>query len=222
LLPLAKRGERSPDVITAYGLAAMRMAVLPDRIPPAKRPLVDLAGEAAWAVCSSHAEDAAGLYKQLVTAYPGEPGVHYAYAVYLLDKDPAGALAEFQKELEISPRHAYARFQIAFLDLKRGEPAAALQQAREALAIEPANFLGHNAIGRALLDLGKIDEALPELEQAVKLAPDVPQTHLFLEKGYRLAGRTADARREHAEFSRLLLLENPLISPLATPMVDQR
>ncbi len=67
--------------------------------------------------------------------------------------------------------------------------------------------------GNALLALGQIEKAIPELEAASKLQPGNSQLHFYLQKAYRLAGRQADAAREGAEFLRLKAQEDPLSVP---------
>ncbi len=66
-------------------------------MPPKRRAVVDLAGKAAWAFATQHPDAAAAGYKQLLAQYPTEPGVHYAYGLYLMETDSEAALVEFQK-----------------------------------------------------------------------------------------------------------------------------
>ncbi len=217
LVAVARNGVKSAAITSVYGLGALRMPLLPPEVPAAKLPVVNLAGEAAWALGAQQPEETKRLFEELAARYPNEPGVHYAYGFYLLAVDPVAALAEFAKELEHSPSHVYARLQIVFLELKRGNADAALQRAQEAVRLAPANFMAQNAAGRAWLAMGNTGEALNALQKAVKLAPDVAQTHFYLEQVYRLVGRLEDARRAHAEFARLLLAQDPLSSPHAAP-----
>jgi Flp pilus assembly protein TadD len=51
-------------------------------------------------------------------------------------------------------------------------------------------------LGRALLAADRAADAIPPLEQAVKLQPANPATHFHLATAYRRAGRRADADRE--------------------------
>ena len=48
-----------------------------------------------------------------------------------------------------------------------------------------------------------MEGAIAQLEAGVKLAPDSPPLRFTLASAYRRAGRTADAAREQAEFTRL-------------------
>ena len=54
-----------------------------------------------------------------------------------------------------------------------------------------------------LLELGKIDEAIKELEFGVKLAPESPEMRFALAKAYARAGRKEDAAKERAMFMQL-------------------
>lgn len=203
LRPLAMSGDKSPAVVEAFGVAALTLPWLPADVPAAKRPLVDLAGRATWALYAQQWNDAEPLFQQLGEHYPKEPGVHYLRGIYYVDRDMDTALKEFTAELGVSPSHALARVQIAILHLRMGKPDAALDPAREAVRLAPKNLLCHLALGRTLLALEKIPPAIAEFEAALQLDSAYPHTHFYLAQAYRQAGREADARREQAEFARL-------------------
>jgi cytochrome c-type biogenesis protein CcmH/NrfG len=61
----------------------------------------------------------------------------------------------------------------------------------------------HELLGRALLELGKIEPAVQELETASKLAPNYPGVHFSLARAYAKAKRPTDAQRERAIFAQL-------------------
>ena len=48
---------------------------------------------------------------------------------------------------------------------------------------------------------------MSELKTAVRLEPDSPSVHYTLARAYQRAGRTAEAERERATFSRLERLQ---------------
>src|SRR6202035_4146252 len=99
LQPLAKHQENSALVVQAVGLCALAIATEPSKLPESRRKVVDMAGKAMWAATSQLPKDAEEGFRQLLAAYPNEPGVHYAFGLYLMDTDQHAALAEFQKEL---------------------------------------------------------------------------------------------------------------------------
>ena len=87
LQPLAKNQENSPAVVEAVGLCALAVATDPAKLPESRRKVVDMAGKAMWAATSQRPKDAEEGFAALLAAYPKEPGVHYAFGLYLLDTD---------------------------------------------------------------------------------------------------------------------------------------
>lgn len=213
LQPLARIGDDSPATIEALGVSALGLPEVPPEIPADQKGLVQLAGRAAWALSAQHAEQTGTLFQELVARYPKEPGVHYFHGLYLMESDPGAALTEFRREIQIRPSHVPAHLQAAILEIKAGSPKTAVELARDAIKLQPSNGYCHMTLGRAYLSLGEIDKATAALEAAVKLAPQNPQPHFYLEQAYRQAGRTADAQREKAEFSRLKAKQDPLVLP---------
>ena len=61
----------------------------------------------------------------------------------------------------------------------------------------------HVGAGKALLQLKRYDEAVAQMEQAIRIAPDQAQPHFHLSQAYRGVGRNEDAARESQVFSRL-------------------
>jgi Tfp pilus assembly protein PilF len=139
----------------------------------------------------------------MVAAFPNEPNVHYARGVLRTTESPDGALEDFRRELEISPKHVPARLQIVFELVKRGEAAAAKATAEEAVSLDPQHFAPHLALGQVWLETGETAKAIAEFERGVALAPSSPQAHFLLARGYSRAGRTADAERERQIFQKL-------------------
>ena len=203
LTEFAGDGTDTPQVLEAFGLTVLRMPVLPSELSEGARELVQLAGRAGYAMAARHVEAARTALDELVTRYPETPNVHYARAVFFLTEDPARALDEFRRELEISPSHVPSRLQMAFEYLKRGEAAQALPVAVEAAKLAPEHFATRLALGQVLLEMNEIPRAIPELEAAARLAPGSPQAHFMLARAYTRAGRKVDAARARAEFTRL-------------------
>ena len=203
LQAVTKREVNASLTRKAFGLEALGMALLPPEIPRAKQEEVDLAGDATEELYSAHPEAAQASFETLVAKYGNEPGVHYAYSIFLKLRDPDRSMAELRKELQINPSHVFATVELASLELKAGHTDTARQLAKRAVQIEPANPLCLAVLGRTLLKLGQFPSAVHELERAVALAPGDPQMHFYLEQAYYRAGRTGDAQKEKAEFARL-------------------
>ncbi len=85
--------------------------------------------------------------------------------------------------------------------LKIGRPQEALEHYQaivaQPLGDEPAFLIGE---ARALLDLGRADEAVATLEEVKRRAPDLhsPEGHLLYARALERAGRTDDALQAYA------------------------
>ncbi|HLZ49311.1 MAG TPA: tetratricopeptide repeat protein [Candidatus Acidoferrum sp.] len=194
------------DLLEAFGIAALHLAKNPADLPAAKITLVRRAGRAQAYIALQDLVTAKIEFQQLVALYPSEPGVHYMFGVFLLKEDPARAVDEFKREIEISPSQNAARIQLAFELLRTADYDQGLKYAREAKALAPQNFAAHVACGRLWLALGKTDRALQELRLGVKLAPGSPDAHFALSRALSEAGLEKDAAHERAEFERLKAL----------------
>jgi tetratricopeptide (TPR) repeat protein len=199
----ALEGTDNPRIIEAMGIATMRMAMLPEEVPPDRREMVLMAGRGSYMMATRQTAGAAKAFEALVARYPETPNVHYAYGVYLLIEQPAQAIEEFKKELAIQPNDAESLMQIAYEYLKESNGAEALPWAQKAVDAAPNNFASHRALGEAMVETGDTAGGITHLELAAKLAPDSPSTHFALAKAYQRVGRTADASRERDEFTRL-------------------
>ncbi len=206
---LAAEGVEDPDTQAASGIAALRRTWLPAEVPASQRPLVAQVGRAVFDTGARRPAQAKKDFDELVTGYPDAPEIHYLFGGFLLLSDADGAIREFRRELEISPKHVPARLQLAFEYLKRGAAPDALPYAEEAVRLEPESFVAHNALGRVLVEAGELKRGIPELETACKLSPESPENHVVLASAYTKAGRKNDAARERAEFLRLKKQREP-------------
>jgi Flp pilus assembly protein TadD len=76
-----------------------------------------------------------------------------------------------------------------------------VEEGRHMIALDPAHFLGHWALGVGLVEVGASSDAVESLKKAHDLSGGVPITLGFLAYGCGRAGRSDDARRllERAE-----------------------
>ena len=203
LMHFAVQGKDDPLTIEATGLAALRKPLLPIEMPPQDRQLVVDAGHAAADAGARRAAKADQEMKELAAHYPNTPNVHYIFGSYLLLSDPGAAIEEFDRELDINPHHVPAMVSVALEYLKDGHADKGLPYAKRAAEASPDSFAAHTTYGRLLVENGKLDEGIRELETARKQAPGSPQTRIALATAYAKAGRTADAARERQEFLKL-------------------
>lgn len=218
----AKRYGISSPLVEAIGLASLRMKNLPEDYPPERREMVWLAGQAS-AYGSLHDFDRAHEFAgRLVAHYGNEPNVHYLHGmIYSFEQRTGEAAEEFRQELTVSPDHAAAMIQLAFVDLLEYRLQDAALMAKRAVALEPRNPLAHYALGRVLLSTKDFQGSAHELETAKQLAPSSAQVRFQLATAYRRLGRKADAERESAAFEALKdkheILAVPEDKPMETP-----
>ncbi len=205
-------GDDNLRVIEAMGVATLRMPMLPIELPPDRREMVLMAGRASYQMAMRDKVGAEAAFKALATRYPETPNVHYAYGVFLLLEQPDAAIAELQRELDIQPGHAWSFMQLAYEYLKRGEPAAALPFAKQAVEAAPKAFQARKALGQALLETGDVETAIKELQTGIDLAPQSPGLHFTLARAFQRAGKLEEAEKERAEFMRLDRLARTLRS----------
>jgi predicted Zn-dependent protease len=200
----AVRGEDTPQLQAAMGLAGLRRAQLPQDVPPADRELVSTLGKAMCDAAASRAKQAVPEFEALVSKFPSTPELHYLYGLVLLETDPDRALVAFSQELKLFPKNTRALISTAAEYEKRGEYSKALPYADEAVRLEPKYFATHAILGKVLTEGGvDLQRGTKELETAVKMAPANPQSRLALASAYAKAGRSQDAAKQRAEFLQL-------------------
>lgn len=200
---LATITEEKPAYILLSGVAALWKPMFPEDVPSEDRELVYLAGKAFWHAGARNAGDAERMLQELAAKYPAAPGVHYLYGAFELRNDPDRAVAEFERELQITPGHVGALSALAAEYLRRKEAEKGLPYARELAAALPDAVASHALLGRLLADKGDLKEGVRELEKARTLDPNDPQPHIALASVYAQLGRKEDAARERQEFIRL-------------------
>jgi tetratricopeptide (TPR) repeat protein len=215
---LSRLAPDAPGLVEATGLALLRLPLLPSEVPPERRDLVQKLGRAGSHHLGRRGEEAAKLYEELVAAYPEEPRVRYAYGVFLLRSGNDKGLAELRRAVELRPDDVMTRLEIAFELLLHGDYAEAREHAAKAVEQAPSLFAARNALGRALVELGELDAGIRELEEAVRLAPESPETHFTLARAYARAGRAEDAARERAVFTEMEERRRP--APGGAPPAD--
>ena len=175
-------------------------------------------------------------YRQVLTAAPRRPGIHFRIGRVLLQRskgdasspersgDAGEARKEFEAELALDPTNANAAYELAEMQRKAGElePARALFE--QAVSHYPGFEQALVGLGRTLVALGRPAEGLPHLQAALKSNPENEVAHYQAAQAYRALGNTADQEKELAEFNRLRGLAAkraavPETKPEVTPQV---
>jgi tetratricopeptide (TPR) repeat protein len=199
----ARGGNQTEPIVEGMGMAGLRLGLLPRELPPGKRDVVMLAGRALVAAAVRATRQADEVFVRLLAKYPHEPNVHYLYGLYLQPEDPVRADEHFQEELRGTPQHALATLRLAQSALTRGDYQVAERLALDAVRLAPDSFEAHRVLGEVNLKTGDIARAVAALEAARTLQPESPSVHFQLAKAYQRAGRSRDAARARAAFTRL-------------------
>jgi tetratricopeptide (TPR) repeat protein len=212
LSQLAREGNESTSMAEALGHSVLRMPFLPSELPSQRREMVLMAGRATIHWANARRAAARAGYEELILRYPEAPNVHYAFGVFLLKEDADAALAEFNRELRISPMHVEAMLQIALEKNLRAEHDEALAHAQKAVELAPRNSAGRNVLGRILLNRDDVEGAIKHLEEGARIAPRSREMHFELARAYARAGRKEDAAREREIFRKLEEATKPAAS----------
>jgi predicted Zn-dependent protease len=144
-------------------------------------------------------------FKKAVELAPQLAGTHYELGnAYWNLGDWDAASAQFQLELSNDPHNCMARWKLGNILLEQNaRPDEALADTDKALSTCPTLTQARVDHARALLKLNRNQDALPDLEAAVKESPDEPTIHFFLAQAYRALGRAQDAKLEMQTFAKL-------------------
>jgi tetratricopeptide (TPR) repeat protein len=133
---------------------------------------------------------------------PGNPQANLRLGYVLLDKGSCDAAAPYLRAaIDAHLPSADPYLGIAGCEAEARRFAAAERTLREADRVEPDNPVVAANLGIVLSDSGRPADAVPYLQRALTLAPDLHQARFSLAIAYARLGRRADAR---AEAQRLL------------------
>ncbi len=143
--------------------------------------------------------------KKALDLAPNKPGSHYKIAeAYWGLSQWDSAASEYQAELAIDLGNCHAHWRLgAALNQKGGDPQQALKHLDESLSECPALTEAHADRARALVELGRNADAIPDLQAAIQADPAEPRNHFLLARVYRSLGRPQDAQSEMQIFSKL-------------------
>ena len=114
-------------------------------------------------------------------------------------------MAEYQRAIKEDPANAAeAHYRIGVLSNKLGNTEGAVQEFQAALQLNPTHAEARAAVAAFYVNRGaaarqqhRLDEALRELQEAVKVDPGSSTTHLELGQAYEESGRLAEAVQEY-------------------------
>jgi tetratricopeptide (TPR) repeat protein len=189
-------GTDSQDLAIDIGLAGLHMNLLSKDVPVSQTQMLSSIGHAALLLMNQNYDRGRQAFQTVFAQYPQLPGLHYLYGYLIFATKPDEAVAQFRKELEISPRSANAHAMCAWALELQGDFTAALADAMKASTEDPSLSMAQLVYGRALVETGEIHAGLPHLEKVLQTEPANLEAHLTLAKAYSKLGRSEEARRE--------------------------
>jgi tetratricopeptide (TPR) repeat protein len=111
-------------------------------------------------------------------------------------KNDGGALQEFQAAVKADPKLPNVHFGYGYLFWKGQKLRQAEEQFRAELANDPDHSMSLAYLGDTEIKLNHPDQALPYLEHAIQIQPNLALAHLDLGIVYQGQGRKEDALRE--------------------------
>jgi tetratricopeptide (TPR) repeat protein len=144
-------------------------------------------------------------YKKAIDLAPTAPGthMHMGDAYWNMGKWQS-AQEEFRAELVNDPNNCIARWKLANAILEANDSAdEAFSDLNQVIDRCPTLMQARVDRARALVRLGKHDEALPDLLMAEKDSPREPTIHFLLAAVYRAQGKSAEAQSEMQTYGKL-------------------
>jgi tetratricopeptide (TPR) repeat protein len=156
-------------------------------------------------------------FRAAVKADPKEPDVHFGLG-YLLwgHKEFPEAAIEFQAELTNNPSHVQAMIYLADTEMQLNHPEAAEPLLVKAVHIDGGRELAHLDLGILYADAGRNKDAIKEMKEAARLAPEDVDVHWRLGRLYRGMGEKDAAKAEFAKASSITkAADNALINKMS-------
>ena len=182
----AARTPRDADVQNRLGealerIGALDAAVEAYRLALAERPDFRKASNnlILALVKGGQGEQAVQRARALAAAAPEDPDRHFTLGLAQSEQDVSGAIASFRRVLEIAPRHALARYNLALVLRRTDRLPEAIDELERALAIEPRAEV-HYTLGVIHWHRGDLGGAARALRAAVAAQPDYADAHYAL------------------------------------------
>jgi tetratricopeptide (TPR) repeat protein len=109
---------------------------------------------------------------------------------------------EFQLELSVNPGYIPAEYQLGYVRLEMHQVDAAMPLLQDVVSRQPDHSDAHYEMGKALLEQGKVKDAIQDLETSTRLHP-TDYAYYQLSVAYRREGRASDAEQAMLMYQKL-------------------
>ena len=133
--------------------------------------------------------------REAVRISPDYADAHDNLGAALTPTNVKEAIGELEKAVALAPNSAKAQFNLAVAYGASSSlgPAKEIEQLRKVIALAPTFARAHLALGKALLQDGKVTDAVTALEEAARLEPQSGESHYQLGLALARAGRADEA-----------------------------
>ena len=138
-------------------------------------------------------------------------------AAYYSQGQMAIALEEFTKATGLDSSYAPAYTGLGLVHAALKQDAKAESNFKRALQLEPENSEAHNNYGTFLCVRNRVDEAIGEFNQVIKLSPGKPLGLAALARAYALSGKRAEAEKLLAELQEIS--KQHYVSPTSVALI---
>ena len=130
-------------------------------------------------------EDAIGVYREMVKALPGNPGLVLNLALAeQMAGHPDQAIPHFETVLKAEPNSIPALTSLGMAHLQLNQPGQALVPLKKVITLEPKDVNVRGMLAGAEMTLSRFDEAAAQYRAVTKLAPDDSKAWYGLGKAY--------------------------------------
>jgi adenylate cyclase len=148
---------------------------------------------------------------------PDAAGTHVVrgFVLAVVDNDPVGAQAEYQRAYALAPNDGNTMNALAIGYQTLGQLQPAVDLFRKAIATDPLGYVVYANLASALLAQGQLDAAERAARQTLALQPDFPQLYSILAQIDILRGDAAGAVRDARQET------DPVTGPWIRAMAQQ-
>jgi len=148
--------------------------------------------------------EAVAPLRKAIELQPDSVMAHYEMGLALFETgDWKTAARHFEIVAARMPKFADARFSLGAVYARIDKVPQAMDELREALALEPQHYRANLLAGRVLSLQGQAAAALPYLERAAAVQAGSAEAQAFLAEAYEKLGRAADAERARGRAGQL-------------------
>ncbi len=143
-------------------------------------------------------EGALAAFREAIKIRSNYADAHANLGAALIPTDGEEAIRELETAVALEPSSVKAQFNLATAYGASPKYGAAkeIELLRKVIAMSPAFARAHLALGKALLQDGKVPEAIRELEEAARLDPQSGEAHYQLGLAMARAGRKDEGTSE--------------------------